>query len=346
MNHSIETFIAKSAAIAFNKIAGYEIDDEDYDDSDLELDRRSIINDELEDITENDPNSRVLRHYWKSRVDTPYDNKELHKKIRTDLLNQTGAGAPIGTEDAYYKQPDRHFSARFKIEQNKGLGSQYVLNRNSIELSPLDRHNIVALGHEAGHAQDPYLEDILHKHDPWSRGVDSNMINAELRASENGRRMLRDGYGVSDDIAKGTYNGLPTYVSAAFPRSNPDSDYIRRLPDPLFRHNPKAGLDLWSPETRNAIQNFNNSMGWTPESIAKDFTKSIVSSDPITRKLEHQRAYDRSTHIDMDAFDSDESAYNAFMPRIPDAKPSGISINGKPIPNNWQHVRSTSVYDE
>lgn len=375
MHPSIITFITKAAAIASDKIAKTDTNSEDNNDA---LVRSTAINNELKSISSNSPLSRARRYVLNYMLNAPHYNKDLHKKIRTDFQNGTGAANPVGTDDAFYKQEvknnegvrmERPVSVVVQNADEDHGSSFYNPWWNQIQIHPMNHNDIAALGHEIGHAQDPLLPSYL-KYNPDREEDIANEINSELRASENGRRMLRDGYGVSDDIAKGAYIGVPTYIARRLYPYSPDDSYdpvqakfgkiypFQYLPLRIKPRTPigaaykrnftskdfNPSVKKWSPESINAIRDFEHKMGWTPENIARQFTEAITSPDPIKRRVETTRLNNKAKYVDINDFESDESAYNSFMPKLPEARPSGISINGKPIHNNWQPVRTNSIY--
>lgn len=377
MNPSLATFITKAAALASDKIIKAHANNEEFRDKALSLAGQAMLNNNIKSITGNRPKDRVIRHVLNSKLNSPHYNKDLYKKIRTDFQSGTGAANPVGTDDAFYKQEREYDEGVLSkkpvsVAPNPYWGSNYNPYQNQIQINPINHNDITVLGHEIGHAQDPLLESQLKYTKDISDEI-VNTVNGELRASENGRRMLRDGYGLSDDIAKGAYSGVPTHI-ASFLHTGDSYDPVQAAFNRIYSHehlpfrikpytpitvaakrtfmdkgfNPavKQLNKQWSPEAINTIRDFENKMELTPESVARRFTEAITSTDPIKRRLETNRMNDRAKRVNMENFASDESAYNAFMPKIPEAKPSGSYINGKPIPNNWQPVRTNSIYND
>lgn len=227
-----------------------------------------------------------------------------------------------------------------------------------MSISHTDKNDVATIAHEYGHAVDPVQDSYENANRrnpniPRSIGARSdeyyNLVNREMNGSENGRRMLRDGYGQPDVIARRTYDGVPSYTSYAYEnlRDSMSAGYPLRdskrgfWQDAYGAYGNKPFIKSFpehTPENNSIMYEFADYLGRTPEAIARKFTEGISSPDPIKRHLLVREALNNARYVDMSKFVNDATAHAAFMPKLPAATPSGTPSTG------WQPVRNNSVY--
>lgn len=340
-----------------------------------ELTRRnnSLDNSILEIKNIKTPAHGVARHHYAMRKQIY--SPELYQTIANDIQNQQGSAVAKFTPNAYHKRP------KYKLEVNSDENydrSYYSTLNNEINIARQNAKDATVLAHEYGHAIDPMvlaaldsyrkLHDSLpiNKNNPHAYyKYKHDILHRELRASENGRRMLRDGYGQPDTYAKNTYGGVPTYAAGYYSQALNDLQYTNRnynnITSLVGGRSSKRGFwqqaygaygntipQTWpkwdhSPEANSEMYLLADKWGKTPESVARKFTEGLTSVDPIKRRLLMDEALRAAQDVDMkNGFINDETTYAAFMPKIPAATPSGIpGTNVK-----WQPVRDPSVYND
>lgn len=327
----------------------------------------TMLQKQIDAIKENNYAQRIKRHLLRTKLEGKDVNPALAEKIKRDIELQTPIANPVFTQDSPYKQMGNNTRGAYpRISLDaKPRSSYYDLKTKTITLKPSDSQALGTIAHEYGHAMDPRVKETIKNYkkvnrdskDPYTAAHDTMQI--ELRAGENGRRMLRDGYGVPEQIATSAYKGVPTYSSyiGNAMRLNDKGklkNIFARKYTPMLYGDPHAPMKhynplikQWSPENRKAIKQWEHDRGLTPESVAQRFTAGIVDNDPIRRRLAVRDAIDRSNRVNMEAFESDESAYNSFMPKLPSANSSGLPVrsnNNEINTTKWQPVRTQNVY--